>query len=64
MSGGAACRNPEHRPQWRVIARNGNFSAFNGYRWTPSDYSELKCRACGAIWRTKARYVSTIPSGA
>lgn len=65
MSGGYACENPkEHRPSWVVLQRNGNMSAFNGYRWTPSDYSEIKCKTCGAIWRTKARYVNELPSGA
>jgi hypothetical protein len=43
-----------------------NHSAFNGYRRTPSDYSEVACLGslggCGARWRTKAAYVEDIYS--
>lgn len=48
-----------------VVARNCNHSAFNGYHWTPSDYSLLVCMAtprCRAIWRTKAAYVDLLPN--
>ena len=41
-----------------------NYSAFNGYHYTPSDYSEVGCCACGDTWRTKAKWVDaarTIP---
>ncbi|QDN64365.1 hypothetical protein [Streptomyces sp. S1D4-14] len=62
MSGGTACRDRRvHRPAWRVLVRRANYSAFNGYHRTPSDYSELCCRTCGAVWRTKAAYVDTVP---
>ena len=44
-----------------VLTRMGNYSAFNGYRWTPSDYSQVACTDCGATWRTKAAYVDTLP---
>jgi hypothetical protein len=40
-----------------VTARYCNYSAFNGYHWTPSDYSEVRCSECRTSWRTKARYV-------
>ncbi len=43
-----------------VVIWHGNFSAFNGYTFTPSDYSALRCTACGAYWRTKAAYVEEI----
>lgn len=36
----------------------------NGYHWTPSDYSLVRCNAPGCPrppWRTKAAYVSTLP---
>jgi hypothetical protein len=58
-----ACRTPEHRPTWRVIARKGNASAFNGYHWTPSAYSDIRCMTpgCPSRWRSKAAYVDTIP---
>jgi len=49
------CNAPSY--QWRVIDRNCNHSAFNGYRRTPSKYSTCECLTCGAVWRTKAHYV-------
>lgn len=63
MSGGTACRNREHRPFWVVLQRNQNTSAFNGYRPTASDYSEVACTVggCRSVWRTKAAYVSELP---
>jgi hypothetical protein len=56
-----ACTDKDHQGTWAVIVRNGNYSAFNGYRFTPSDYSLVKCRSCGAHWRTRAGYVATLP---
>lgn len=50
-----------HRDHWVVFARNGNHSAFNGYNWTPSAYSAVRCRHCGRRWRTKANYVRHLP---
>lgn len=47
----------------RVLTRYGNHSAFNGYHFTPSDWSALRCRACGTIWRTNARYVDECRDG-
>lgn len=61
MSGGTACREKSHRSAWRVVVRNANYSAFNGYRRTPSAYSDLRCTECGAVWRTRAAYVASIP---
>jgi hypothetical protein len=56
----------EHRKHWAVLQRKGNCSAFNGYHWTPSDYSAVRCAApgCGRAWRTKAAYVDTLPDAA
>ena len=52
------------RECWRVTAYRRNHSAFSGYRYTPSDYSELVCvrelGGCGRRWRTKAKYVEEI----
>jgi len=53
----------EHRKQWVVTVRRANYSAFNGYHRTRSDYSELQCHACGRRWRTKASYVARTPDG-
>lgn len=50
-----------HRDHWAVLQRNGNASAFNGYHWTPSDYSCIRCGHCGRVWRTKANYVRHLP---
>lgn len=41
----------------KVSQRMCNHSAFNGYHYTPSDYSEIMCLNCGWRWRTKADYV-------
>lgn len=71
MSGGSACVciNKDNNARrltrqdmidlkhWRVLTRYGNHSAFSGYKFTPSDYSSIKCLVCKATWRTKAGYV-------
>lgn len=44
-----------------VVCRNRNYGAFNGYHYTPSDYSLVRCRKCGHPWRTKAKYVDSAP---
>lgn len=57
MAQGVAC---QHRPRPEhvvVVTREANYSAFNGYRYTPSDYSGVLCLTCGARWRTKAGWV-------
>jgi len=54
----------EHRDHWVVVMREGNASAFNGYHWTPSDYSLVRCTVPGCqrpSWRTKAAYVRDLP---
>lgn len=56
-----ACTDKDHRATWAVMVRNANYSAFNGYHYTPSDYSLVRCGTCGAHWRTKAGYVATLP---
>lgn len=55
-----ACRR-DHRACWVVVQRNGNASAFNGYRWQWSAYSCVRCTDCGRRWRTKAGYVRNLP---
>ena len=65
MSSGIPCACPgparERCKNWFVTARRGNRSAFNGYHWTPSRYSEVKCFTCGHRWRTMATYVERLP---
>jgi hypothetical protein len=53
----------EHQADWVVLQRKCNHSAFNGYHWTPSDYSSVRCGhpGCGRVWRTKAAYVDSLP---
>lgn len=51
---------PAAERNWVVTQRNCNHSAFNGYHYTPSDYSSIRCLSCGAVWRTKAGYVSAL----
>lgn len=64
VSGGAVCSCGK-RGAWSVVHHRCNYSAFNGYRWTPSDYSAVECLpalgGCGARWRTKAAYVDRLP---
>lgn len=62
---GTACRNrKEHFGSWVVSMRRVNYSAFNGYHRTPSDYSEIRCTECPTRWRTKAAYVDRLPDEA
>jgi len=56
-----ACTDPTHRAHHVVAQRRCNHSAFNGNRYTPSAYSEVRCTVCGRVWRTKAAYVDTLP---
>lgn len=59
MSQGWACKCKPRNVE--VLVRNGNYSAFNGYRFAWSRYSKVRCRTCGRIWRTKAKYVNQAP---
>jgi hypothetical protein len=66
MSGGQTCRCPESKKpmaerRWHVYQRHCNHSAFNGYRYTRSDWSSIGCAACHMTWRTKAAYVHRLP---
>jgi hypothetical protein len=63
MSGGTACTNRQHRKHLVVLQRECNYSAFNGYRRTPSRYSAVLCTVptCRLVWRTKAAYVRQLP---
>ena len=66
MSGSVFCKcKPVDRKNWIVLVRHGNYSYFESPQgcFHPSDYSELYCRKCGGLWRTKAAYVSEIEDG-
>jgi hypothetical protein len=49
------------RTAWVVEDYRCNYSAFNGYRRTPSRYSRIRCTRCRGTWRSRARYVDTLP---
>ena len=49
------------RRAWGVAQRRCNHSAFNGYRWTPSEYSDVVCLKCGGHGRTRADYTAILP---
>lgn len=63
-SKGIACKcnlkKVEKMKNWVVVTYRGNKSAFNGYKFTPSEFSEIKCNKCGNTWRTKMNYVQII----
>ena len=68
MSGGDACKceerkKPAKKRKWVVLNRHCNYSAFNGYHWTPSAYSAVHCPVCYTTWRTKAAYVDELKDG-
>lgn len=65
MSGGYSCRceernKPVEERDWEVLQLYCNHSAFNGYHCTSSDWSSVVCNVCGALWRTKAKYVDSL----
>ena len=51
------------RENWVVTMWRHNRSAFNGYHYTDSDYSQVHCTKYLGVWRTKAKYVETLPKG-
>lgn len=65
MSGGTTCKCPESKKpmaerKWRVLQRHCNHSAFNGYKYTYSEWSAVTCLCCPTSWRTKADYVNKL----
>jgi len=56
-----ACKGKDKRKNWVVVDYRCNYSAFNGYKFTRSDYSAVRCTSCGFGWRTKAGYVDSLP---
>lgn len=52
-----ACKSPN----LQVDVRHGNYSAFSGYRFTPSRYSAVSCKDCLTPWRTKSPMVDELP---
>lgn len=66
MSKGIACQcskgipRKERMKNWRIIDYKCNYSKFNGCRYTPSDWSKIRCLCCGNYWRTKQSYVDDL----
>jgi hypothetical protein len=46
---------------WFVVQRNYQASAFNGYHREFTERSTIVCGQCGAVGRTKARFVDKLP---
>ena len=55
-------KKPVAERNWEVMQYRCNHSAFNGYHYTPSEYSTVVCRnpGCHGIGRTKAAYVDEL----
>jgi len=52
-------KKPVRERRWVVVHRYHNHSHFEYPKGAahPSDYSTVRCLSCGAIGRTKAKYV-------
>ena len=53
-------KKPIKERNWEIVQYKCNYSAFNGYHYTPSNYSHIRCNTCQACGRTKANYVTTL----
>ena len=53
-------KKPVKERRWVVTKYMCNYSAFNGYRCTHSEYSTVLCEVCGSVGRTKAAYVDQL----
>jgi len=61
LTGGKQQRDEARKTAWEVTQRRCNHSSFNGNRYTVSRYSCVRCKRCGACWRTMASYVNLLP---
>lgn len=62
MGSSPACTDRKSGHRHVVTARRCNYSAFNGYHRTPSEYSEVWCVDTRMVWRTKSAYVDQLPN--
>jgi hypothetical protein len=55
-------KKPIAERNWTVTQYKCHHSAFNGYRYTPSDYSTVVCNnlLCHGCGRTKAKFVDEL----
>jgi hypothetical protein len=53
---------PVNERNWEVVRYRCNYSAFNGYHYTPSNYSTVVCNndGCNGAGRTKASFVDDL----
>lgn len=62
----ATCDGPtalsHGRENLRVTLRNERRSVFDRYRPKKSAYSTVRCTVCGRSWRSKGKYVRTLPN--
>ena len=58
-------KKPIEKRNWVVVTRNGNYSYFDSPKgcFHYSEYSEIYCRSCKALGRTKAKYVNQLKDG-
>ncbi len=66
MSQSFGCKcEVKDKNNWVVLRRNYNNSYFESPRGGQhySEYSSVKCINCGALGRTKAKYVVTLKDG-
>lgn len=61
MSGGKVCKC--NNPDWEVVQYKCNYSDFEYPKGKchRSEWSGVVCNSCGAYWRTKAKYVDSLP---
>lgn len=65
MSQSFNCHCPERQKplaerRWVVTKYKYRTSAFDGYQIRISDFSEVLCKSCGCIGRTKAAFVKEL----
>lgn len=53
-------KKPAKDRNWTIWQYRCNHSAFNGYHWTPSEYSTVGCNSCGRVGRTKGKFVAEL----
>jgi hypothetical protein len=66
MSGGkgCTCEVKDHK-NWVVTRRNQNNSYFEAPKGQAhySNYSDVRCKKCHALWRCKCKYILELPDG-
>lgn len=50
----------ERMEYWEVLEYRGNKTNILRFTVGPSEYSTVRCRRCGMVWKTKAGYVEEL----